>query len=511
MTNKQKSNRLPLTPPLKVHTNESKNFPSIGMSLPGNGYPQNGTNGGASRAVSSSNISRWQKFKSRITTKRIILGLFLIIFFITAFLGFKFASNAHKLFGGNIFSILTTTKLKGEDVGRVNILLAGNSSDDPGHDGADLTDSIMLVSIDTKTNRAYLLSIPRDLWVDILGSHQKINAAYVVGKNKHFNESGYPYGGMGMLTKIVSQDFGIQINYYALLDYKALQQSVDAVGGLDITVKSQDRRGLYDPSIDYATNGPLVKLTNGLHHLNGQQALNFARARGDDYRSYGFAGSDFDRTEHQRQMLVALKAKAVSAGVLANPTKLSSLSDAIGNNVKTDLNLSEVHRLYDISKKIDNNDIKSLSFNNVNGKNLLASYRSYDGQSALIPQLGIDRYTDIKSFIKRQSSTNPIVQEGATVTVLNSSDKSGLAVQYKSKLQAEDLTVEAIGDGKKRTNTQIVDNSHDKKPATKSLLTKQFGNNITTINSYAGLYNSDFIIELGPDQAATNSSTQTTQ
>ncbi len=79
------------------------------------------------------------------------------------------------------------------------------------------------------------------------------------------------------------------------------------MGGIDLTIKSTDRRGLYDPNIDWTTKGPLVKLTNGPHHLSGRQALNLARARGDAYNSYGFAGSDFDRTENQRKMLVALK------------------------------------------------------------------------------------------------------------------------------------------------------------------------------------------------------------
>src|SRR5206468_548899 len=145
------------------------------------------------------------------------------------------------------------------------------------------------------------------------------------------------------------------------------------------------------------TRGPLVKLTKGPHHLNGEKALDLARARGDAYNSYGFAGSDFDRTEHQRQLLVALKNKSTTAGVLANPAKLSSLSDAIGNNVKTDFKPPEVHRLLDLVQQTGNGGIKSLSLNNADGKNLLTSYASANGQSALIPAKGIDDFSEIQA------------------------------------------------------------------------------------------------------------------
>ena len=259
-----------------------------------------------------------------------------------------------------------------------------------------------------------MLSIPRDLWMKIPDDgHQKINEAYVTGEDNGFDENGYPKGGMGQLEQVVSQSLGVPINYYALVDYTALKQSVDAVGGVDFTVKSDDPRGLYDPNIDWTTKGPLVKLTNGTHHLTGQQALDLARARGDAYNSYGFAGSDFDRTENQRALLVALKSRAVSAGTVSNPAKLTKLSDAIGNNVQTDFKLPEVRRLYDLTKNISGNNIKSLSLNDDNGKSLLMGYTTPNGQSALIPAAGIDNWYDIQSFVNRQTSSNPVVQEAA--------------------------------------------------------------------------------------------------
>lgn len=446
---------------------------------------------------------RWRRLRQKITPKRAVLIAAVLLLVAGGWLGGKFAYNIHKLFGGNIFSILTTTKLKGEDVGRVNILLAGNSADDPGHSGASLTDSIMLVSIDTRQHKAFMLSIPRDLWVHIPNDgHQKINAAYVAGEADNFNQSGYPPGGMGQLEQIVSQDLGITINYSALVDYTAIRDAVNDVGGIDVNIQSNDPRGLYDPSIDYATHGPLVRLSNGVHHLNGEQALDLARARGDAYGSYGFAGSDFERTQNQRMMLAALKSKAVSAGVLANPAKLSSLSDAVGNNVKTDFKLSEVHRLYDLLQLIPNQNIQSLSLNQANGKNLLASYGAPDGESALIPAAGLDNFNDIRNFIRQKTSSDPVVQEGARIVVLNGTAVNGLALKVKQELTAKQMIVTSVGDGPttSQATTAIIDNTSGKKPATAAALAKIFGNHLTTQNVYGLSYDADFIVILGTDQ-----------
>lgn len=457
---------------------------------------------------------RWQRFKQGLTLKRVVVTLALLVLLIGGWVGGKFAYNAHKLFGGNIFSVLTSSKLKGEDVGRVNILLAGNSADDPGHNGADLTDSIMLISIDTKNNKGFMLSIPRDLWVRIPGDgHAKINSAYVRGEDNNYSRSGYPDGGMGELEQIISQNLGLPINYYALVNYTALRQSVDAVGGIDLTIKSTDPRGLYDPNIDWQTRGPLVKLTNGVHHLNGRQALDLARARGDAYNSYGFAGSDFDRTEHQRQILVALKSKAVSAGVISNPAKLSNLSDAIGNNVKTDFKLSEVHRLYDLTKNISGGNLKSLSLNDDGtGTSLLASYTSSNGQSALIPASGLDDFSAIRTFIRRQTSNDQVLQESASVMVLNGTSVNGLASRVRTRLQSKNFNVTGVADAGNtgQVNTAIIDLSNGAKPATRAALGKLYGSHFTTQNPYGTTYKADFIIVLGTDQtsATTNSSGQ---
>lgn len=451
-----------------------------------------------------------KKRRRIITKKRVALFFVLLVLLGGGWFGTKIFTNVSKIFKGNVFSILTVTKLKGEDAGRVNILLAGNSADDPGHDGANLTDSIMVVSINPKDGSAFMLSVPRDLWVDIPGyDHAKINEAYVDGQTGHFSEPGYPSGGMGLLEMVIQQNLGIPIDYYALVNYNALRDAVNAVGGVDINIQSSDPRGLYDPSIDYATHGPLVKLSNGMHHLTGEQALDLARARGDAYGSYGFPLADFNRTQNQRELILAIKNKALTAGVLANPISLGNLFDSIGKNVQTDFSLSEARRLYDIGKNLQDSNIQSVGLNNANGKNLLSNYAAPNGESALIPAAGLDDFNQIQLFIKQLTSNDPVTREGASVVILNGTDTGGLAAKAQTALEGKNVNVVYIGDAHlPATATSIIDVSGGKKPATLKLLESQYGTNVTTQNPYASAYDADFIVVLGNDQVRTASSTQ---
>jgi LCP family protein required for cell wall assembly len=374
-------------------------FPPLGATL--SSYTPQAYDAPDRSAITNQPLKKHVGWKKIIA--RTLLTLLIVVLLGGGYVGAKVLINANKTLKGNLFGLLQTTKLQGEDVGRVNILLAGNSSDDVGHDGADLTDSIMIISLDTKDNTAFLLSVPRDLWVNIPDEgYSKINAAYVYGNSDKFSESGYPSGGMGLLEKVVSDDFGININYYALVNYTALRDAVNAVGGITVNIQSSDPRGLYDPSRDYSepAPAPLVKLTNGEHTLDGEAALDLARARGDAYGSYGFAQSDFTRTANQRLMLEALKDKATTAGVIANPVTVGKLLDSLGNNVQTDFQTNEVQRLVTLVKAIPSSKITSASLNDANGSNLLQSYTSDDGESALIPADGIDDYTDIDAYLQ---------------------------------------------------------------------------------------------------------------
>jgi len=454
------------------------------------------------------------RFSAKKVLLRTSLASFAVLLGVGGFLGFKALGTVDKVFHGNLLSDATAafndTPLKGENNGRVNILLAGDSADDIGHTGGTLTDSILVLSIDTQNHSVFLLSIPRDLWVDIPGyGWQKINAA---NNNLGTNFPGYPKNGMGQLEHIVSNDLGIPIDYYALSNYAAFKDAVNAVGGVSVNIQSPDPRGLYD----VYTN---LNLSNGVHALNGQQALNLARARGDGAAgdiSYGFQHSDFDRTQHQRQLFTAITAKAKSLGFLSNPVKISDLMDAFSNNVGTDLSLQNVLRLVQITKGINLTSIQSFAYCATLTPScqtpILTTYTDpASGQEALIPKAGIGNYGQLEQYYQQLSSNNPVVKEGASVVIINASNAVGLAKQQQAVLQTDGFNVATIADANSgHPATMIVDNSAGSDPNSLKLLQKLYPG--TTVTSAAGSpeaaeakgYTADFVVILGQNWDGTN-------
>ena len=254
-----------------------------------------------------------RKSKGKRIFKFAIITLAIMLVGFSAYFGSRIIGSINKVFHGNVFSdvhALISGSTLTESNGRINILLAGDSIDDPNHSGAILSDSIMVLSYSPTSKTGFILSIPRDLWVPIPGvGHEKINYANAL---TNFNQPGYPSGGIGQLQQIVQTDLGISIDYEATIDYTAFKDAVDTVGGITINIQSPDPRGLYDPY----TN---LKLPNGQVSLTGQQALNLARARGDGPGAYGFPTADFSRTQHQRDMLVALIKKSLSIRCFIKP------------------------------------------------------------------------------------------------------------------------------------------------------------------------------------------------
>ncbi len=349
------------------------------------------------------------KHKKRIkrVIKPAIVSFAVLVVGAGLWLGTSVLRNVDKVFHGNVFSdahaLISGSSLK-ESNGRVNILLAGDSADDPGHNGATLADSIMVISYDVSTKSGFILSIPRDLWVDVptMGG-QKINAANDVAS---FSEPGYPSGGMGALQQIVQNDLGIPIDYEALINYAAFKDAVDTVGGITININSPDPRGLYDAYTH-------LKLPNGMVNLTGQEALDLARARGDNVAgdiSYGFPDSDFTRTMYQREMLKALFKKALSVGVLSNPLKISSLFNSFSSNVQTNLSLGDAISLAKLSGALDLTQLQSEAYSYGGSNALLTNYFAPNGQEALIPSAGINNYSQLREFYMQLTSSKPIVR-----------------------------------------------------------------------------------------------------
>ena len=468
------------------------------------------------RQYTQQNLKRGAKLKKKWSRKKKILVTIVIIFLILlgvgGWFGARIIGSIDKVFHGNLFSdlqgVFSNTTLRGENQGRVNILLAGYQG--AVSDEGALTDSIMVVSIDTKNNTAFTMSIPRDIWLHIPSmGYQKINDA---NSNANFNQPGYFKGGMGQLQQVVETDFGIPIDYYALIDYSAFQDAVNAVGGITVNIQSPDPRGLYDPNVDKAHGGPL-KLPNGPVHLDGLQALALALARGDSPYAYGFPLSDINRTQHQRQMLIALEQKALSVGVLSNPLTITHLFDAIGSNIKTDLSLADSIKLAQLAKKVNVSQIKSYGLSYAGSNALLKTYvtPTYPPQDALIPSAGLNNFSQIQHYYLQITSSSPVVQEDATVTILNGSNVTNLAHKEESYLRSQGFNVVYIGNASTQyTSNFILDNSNGKKPNSYNFLEKYFNVTPSTSSSSSAEavetqgYSSNFVVVIGQNWAKTH-------
>lgn len=347
------------------------------------------------------------KAKRRFSFKKSLLLLFLVILTPLLVIGvwdFQNASGAsQKLFGtGNVARAFLPGSLQSATNGRTNILLIGYSADDPGHEGALLTDSLMVVSLDKEDKTGYLLSVPRDLYVNIpdYGS-AKINEAYQAGEQQDFKEDGYPTGGIGLVQKVVSDNFNIPLHYYVIINYGAVRDIVNALDGVEVNIESPDARGLYDPNFKAEEGGPLT-LPNGVQKIDGQTALRLTRARGATFGSYGFPQSDFNRTQNQQKVFAAIK-NELNWTLLLDPRLNKQFFDAIADNVQTDINISEVLPVLRLVRSVPQDSLKSINLTDLDGRNLLDSYSTPSGQSALIPADGRGDFESIQAAIDQLS------------------------------------------------------------------------------------------------------------
>lgn len=294
------------------------------------------------------------------------------------------------IFSGNPLDILTPAKLKEDQYGRSNILVFGTSEDDEGHSGAQLADSIMVLSIDQDTNDVAMFSIPRDLWVNYgvacsVGYSGKINATYLCGLETNNNDQA---AASQQFASTVSTILGMDIPYYIKVDYGAISGVTDALGGIDVDVYSADPRGLYDVQTD-------LNLPAGVNHLNGEQALLLARAR-NSKGGYGLPRSNFDREKNQKRIVQALQKKALSLGVLANPQQALSILDSLGDNIKTNITMSELRQSLDIALGAGDKGIRDIDISDQLKTGRVGS------ASVVMPVAGQDNFTSLQSYLREQ-------------------------------------------------------------------------------------------------------------
>lgn len=212
-----------------------------------------------------------------------------------------------------------------EEKGIFNILLVGldrRSENDIGR-----TDSIILANINTQSKTIKLVSFMRDLYVPIPGHGlNRINAAYSLG-------------GPELLMKTLQQDFNIDVQYYVSIDFRAFQDLVDKLGGIDVEVKDYEVKEInkYIKEV----NGSKATLLSGpgYQKLNGQQALSYSRIR-------KVGNGDFERTERQRRVLTILINKARNVSILKMPDLASTVLNYIKTNIPTGKLMNLAYTVY---------------------------------------------------------------------------------------------------------------------------------------------------------------------
>jgi LCP family protein required for cell wall assembly len=252
---------------------------------------------------------------------------------------------------------------------RVNILLMGIDRR-PGEGFVSRTDTMMVISVDPQTDSAAILSIPRDLYVDIPGYGQdRINTAFVLGAiNSDDIETNY-LDGAALAMQTVSYNLDIPINHFVLVDFSAFTRTIDLLGGIDLTVPYTIDDPLY-PDMNYGYD-PLY-IEAGPHHFDGQMALKYARTR--------HADTDFNRAARQQQVLLGVRQKALGMGVTELLRNAPALYREIDSGVRTDMSFEQLLRLATTGTGIPSDNIQ----NAVLDQTYLTSYLTPGGASVYL-------------------------------------------------------------------------------------------------------------------------------
>jgi LCP family protein required for cell wall assembly len=372
---------------------------------------------------------------------------------------------------------------------RVNILILGlDYLDWRAGEGPPRSDTMILVSIDPVNKTAAMLSIPRDLWTNIPGfGSGKINTAYQIGEGNRL-----PGGGPGLAVDTVEDFLGVPINYYAQISFDTFVQFIDLIGGVKIDNPAE---------IKVALVGKPGKFTIplGVSTLDGEQALAYVRARNSE-------GGDFDRAQRQQAAIIGIRNQLlrsdIQALILQNRVQLWN---TFSEGIRTNITFTEAFKLGLLALEIDLDKIDTFV---LTPPNYVVPGTSPDGLAILLPitqniRLLRDQMFNSTGAVQPVGATTPIEQlvadEAARVTVLNSSQTSGLAGTTQTYLQGFNINVVETGNGSEIIPaSKIYDYTGN--PYTVKYLVELLGIQANRIFSrYDPNSTVDIVVELGSD------------
>lgn len=262
--------------------------------------------------------------------------------------------------------------------GTLNILLLGTDSRDPDYASDGVTgeraDTIVIMHIPASHDRAYMVSIPRDTWVEIPESADGREGGYEGKINGALN------GGLSLMVQTVEEYTDVRMDHVAVIDFAGLVHVTDALGGVDMTV----------PETIESIHPPYRRFEEGTRHFNGEEALDYIRQR------YQFVDGDFTRMKNQHLFLKALLDKAVSVGTVTNIGNLKSFVTSIASAMTVDRDFS----LIDLGWQF-------------------RSLRSEDLTFIVTPNLGTDTVDDQSVVISDDENKTPFYEAMANDTFGN--------------------------------------------------------------------------------------------
>ena len=425
--------------------------------------------------------------------------ILLIILGLLAFGGYfvyKFMNTGSNIFQGNIFEIFDNKPLQKDANGRSNFLILGTSEDDPGHDASDLTDSILVASVSQDKKDVFMFSIPRDLNVKygmacLEGYSGKINSYFSCINDG--STSDLEQQRLTAMRELVGDVVGLDIQYAVHVNWLVLKDTVDAVGGIDVDVQgSNGDPGVLDRNADWRCNYTCyyINYDNGVHHMDGEHALYFAMARGHDIPTYGLSRSNFDREQNQQKVIIALKDKATSTGILTNLSAVMRIMDALGNNLRTNIQTNEIRTLVQVASEIKTGDIHSLNL--IDGPDAVMSGNGN-------PKLGDFEYSDLQAFLKKNINSDPVVREAASIMVLNGTGQAGVGQTKANELTDAGFNVTSVDTAPDGTYEKVeIYQIGDGNTTTANKLSSIYSVTIKTTKPPVLVYgNTDFVIIFG--------------
>lgn len=382
---------------------------------------------------SKSNSSKKKK-PSKLRRIISIIALIIVLTLIATVSGLVLWGNdiIAKITGGQgtVLDLLTLTKetydpLKTDANGRTNILAFGtsgyNMDGDEGngvHDGAQLTDSIMMISLNQATGDIAMLSLPRDLKASpTCTSTGKINEVYWCnGGGGGVSIEKEAEAANALMTEVGSI-LGVDFQYFAHLNWGSLVHIVDTLGGITVTL-DEDIHDYYWTGAVFEAGKPYT--------LDGEQALGLARAR------HGTMGGDFSRGSSQQKILIGIKDKIFEKQL--SISDIMSLASTLGDNLRTNFSLSEMRTLAHLTEEFNLDSIRQINLVDYNQNIYYMTTGMINGISYVLPSAGVGNYGAIQAYVAKNISSDPRDYENPTILVLNATDTTGLASAEQTAL-----------------------------------------------------------------------------